>query len=137
LPFDAADPSAHTPRHADRIGSHRTSTAPIPGCAADHGAPDPSESDSQSDDRRAEGADLRATDLTAADFTSARLDAVKLDLADLRGADFTDTDLAGVSLQGSVADDTTIWPVGFDPLPAGVRIGLAAAPPLRPQNWIQ
>jgi hypothetical protein len=85
---------------------------------------------------RLEGADLGATDLTAADFTSARLDAVKLDLADLRGADFTDTDLAGVSLQGSVADDTTIWPLGFDPLPAGVRIGLAA-PPLRPQNWIQ
>ena len=69
---------------------------------------------------RLAGADLRATDLTAADFTGAHLHGARLDLADLRGADFTAADLASATFHGAVADDTTIWPAGFDPQRVGV-----------------
>ena len=83
---------------------------------------------------RLAGADLRATDLTAADFTGARLHGARLDLADLRGADFTAADLASATFHGAVADDTTIWPAGFDPQRVGVLPG-DTAPPFRPQSY--
>jgi Pentapeptide repeats (8 copies) len=83
---------------------------------------------------RLAGADLRATDLTTADLTGAHLHGTRLDLADLRGADFSGTDFAGATFPGALADDTTIWPSGFDPQQAGV-LPADEAPPFRPQKW--
>lgn len=83
-----------------------------------------------------DGADLRAADLTGADLTGARLAGARLDLADLRGADLHAADLSQVSLRDAVADDATIWPEGFEPLDAGVRLG-SPVPPLRPQNYFE
>jgi pentapeptide repeat protein len=83
---------------------------------------------------RLEGADLRATDLTGADLTGAYLDGARLDLADLRGADFSHTDLASATFRGAVANDTTVWPAGFDPRQAGV-LPATTAPPARPQSY--
>lgn len=59
-------------------------------------------------------ADLReatftGADLSLADFTDARL----------QGADFTEADLFGITLEGALYDDTTLWPPGFDPQGAG------------------
>jgi Pentapeptide repeats (8 copies) len=83
---------------------------------------------------RLDRADLRATDLTSADLTGARLDGARLDLADLRGADLSQADLADATFRGAVADDTTIWPAGFDPQHAGV-LPADAALPFRPQSY--
>lgn len=80
------------------------------------------------------GADLRAADLTGADFTGTRLNDARFDLADLRSADFTTADVRGSTFADAVADDTTIWPVGFDPQQAGV-LPADKAPPLRPQSY--
>lgn len=85
---------------------------------------------------RLEDADLRATDLTAADLTGARLNGARLDLADLRGADFSQADLTDTTFRGAMADDTTIWPAGFDPQRAGV-LPAEAAPPLRPKSYFE
>jgi uncharacterized protein YjbI with pentapeptide repeats len=79
------------------------------------------------------GADLRAADLTGADFTGARLNDARFGLADLRSADFTTADVRGSTFADAVADDTTIWPGGFDPQQAGV-LPADKAPPLRPQS---
>ncbi|GAA1892069.1 pentapeptide repeat-containing protein [Streptomyces durmitorensis] len=80
---------------------------------------------------RLDGADLRATDLSNADLTAAFVEGARFELADLRGAVLTDTDLAEATLTGAVADDTTVWPRGFDPAAAGV-LPAHDAPPLRP-----
>ena len=85
---------------------------------------------------RLEDADLRATDLTAADLTGARLNGARLDLADLRGADFSQADLTDTTFRDAVADDTTIWPTGFDPQHAGI-LPAEAAPPLRPKSYFE
>lgn len=83
---------------------------------------------------RLTGSDLRATDLTAADLNGARLHGARFDLADLRGTDFTAADITSATFAGAVADDTTIWPGGFDPQQAGV-LTAGNAPPLRPQSY--
>jgi len=42
---------------------------------------------------------------------------------DVRGADFTGANISGVKgLERVVADESTIWPDGFDPIAAGVVI---------------
>ena len=40
--------------------------------------------------------------------------------ANLKRANLTGANLGGASLEGAKADETTIWPEGFDPVAAGV-----------------
>ena len=48
---------------------------------------------------------------------------VDLSGVDVRGADFTGANISGVEgLERVVADESTIWPDGFDPIAAGVVI---------------
>ena len=56
------------------------------------------------------GADLRGSDLRGAD----------LRMANLRGANLNETELNGAILNGAIVDQNTIYPVGFDPIDAGV-----------------
>lgn len=75
-----------------------------------------------------EGADLSWASLRSADLTAARLDRARLIETDLRGADLrgavlhSSIGLASAHLDGAIADRTTSWPPGFDPLRAGVRL---------------
>lgn len=83
-------------------------------------------------------ASLQGCDLRAASFARANLTGTGFYLADLRGANFRDStlgstsfhqarlegaDLTGVDLSKvdlrATYDESTIWPQGFDPLPAG------------------
>lgn len=79
---------------------------------------------------------LRGADLTKADLTGAHLGHARIDFADLRGANLAGADLTEASLRGAVADDDTVWPVGFDPTAAGVLFP-QDAPPIRPRNYEQ
>ena len=83
---------------------------------------------------RMDEADLRATDLSNADFTGAFLAGAKFDEADLRGADFSSARIDRATFTQAVADDSTIWPTGFDANNQGIRVP-AGLPPLRRRTY--
>lgn len=77
--------------------------------------------------------DLEGADLHDADLEGAKLDRVLLNGASFRidegkrgarlhGADLRNAQLASAELHGAKADASTIWPPGFDPAAAGVRL---------------
>lgn len=73
-------------------------------------------------------ADLRLGNLENARLWRVRLHGANLAQANLCGADVRGTDLEetvvdGTDFEGALADETTWWPAGFDPLSAGVRNG--------------
>jgi uncharacterized protein YjbI with pentapeptide repeats len=76
------------------------------------------------------GTDLRRawlvdTNLRRVGLRNARLTRASLHDADLRGAELLGVDLREADLEGAIADLTTWWPDGFDPVAAGVRtVGL-------------
>ena len=63
---------------------------------------------------------LRNIDLSEADLSKATLTEAVLVGANLAGADLTGANLTGANLTMAKADETTIWPEGFDPVTAGV-----------------
>jgi len=68
-------------------------------------------------------ADLRGAKLRGAKLRGAKLGGAKLGGADLGGADLGGADLGGADLHGSIligviSDEATLWPEGFDRLPA-------------------
>ena len=66
------------------------------------------------------GANLTRADLTRADLRGANLSRADLTRADLRGADFRDAALDGATLDGTLTDQSTKWPDGFErPTPLG------------------
>jgi len=72
-------------------------------------------------------ADLRMANLEGAHLWRVRLHranlaGANLSGADLRGADLTEAVLVEADLQEAVADATTWWPSGFQPLDAGVVV---------------
>lgn len=75
------------------------------------------------------GCDLRLAQLQGADFRDTRLEDSDLRDADLRGTDLRGANLDGSRLGGAHADSETQWPIGFDPVEAGVSI---ASPPATP-----
>jgi uncharacterized protein YjbI with pentapeptide repeats len=76
------------------------------------------------------GADLSRANLFGADLGWAELRGANLHGADLRRADLRGARLTGADLSGAVYDDETLWPEGFDPVPAGA-IRAAKRPPRR------
>jgi hypothetical protein len=73
-------------------------------------------------------ADLRQVDLRCADLEGADLRGAQLDGARLHGANLTRAQLEGTVLEGALADATTRWPEGVDPVDAGVVVtGTVAA----------
>jgi len=72
------------------------------------------------------GADFRGADFSGADFSGANLFGSEFGAlraffgADLSGANLSQANLVEVGLSGATADETTIWPEGFDPAAAGV-----------------
>ncbi len=72
-------------------------------------------------------ADLSNADLRDCDFRSANLNEANLVKADLRGADLRgaimgEAVLTGANLRGAIADQSTIFPPGFDPEKEGVYL---------------
>jgi hypothetical protein len=72
-------------------------------------------------------ADLRWSTLHGAYLLEANLGAARLEYADLRratlrGANLQDASLDGAKLQGVTANRSTVWPIGFDPVAAGVFV---------------
>ena len=65
------------------------------------------------------GADLSRANLFGADLGWAELRSANLRGADLRRADLRGARLTGANLAEAVYDDETMWPEGFDPVPAG------------------
>ncbi|WP_328924056.1 pentapeptide repeat-containing protein [Streptomyces sp. NBC_00190] len=65
-------------------------------------------------------ADLREANLRKARCHDAKFTGADLRLADLRGTDLTGADLTRAALEGALASDLTLWPVGFDIQAAGV-----------------
>jgi uncharacterized protein YjbI with pentapeptide repeats len=57
-----------------------------------------------------EGANLKDANLTGASLRGANLEKTKL-----QGAVFLNADLEDASLKGAIYDETTIWPIEFDP----------------------
>ena len=69
------------------------------------------------------GASLAGADLSWANLSWANLEGADLDGADLSVANLEGADLNGADLTEAKADDYTTWPVGFDPVAAGVIFG--------------
>jgi hypothetical protein len=69
------------------------------------------------------GAQLQYSNLRGAGLSEVILERAALQGADLRGAR-----LRGARLHGAFASDDTLWPVGFDPLEAGVIIEVDSSP---------
>ena len=65
---------------------------------------------------------LHGTDLTGATLAHAVLKRASLYGAKLYGANLTDADVTEARFSWSFADESTIWPTGFDPVAAGVII---------------
>lgn len=65
-------------------------------------------------------ADLREANLRKALGRGTKFVGADLRLADLRGTDLTGADLTRAKLEGALASDLTIWPMGFDIQTAGV-----------------
>jgi uncharacterized protein YjbI with pentapeptide repeats len=61
--------------------------------------------------------------LDGANLTRANLLHADLATASLRGATFEGSSLNETNLRGAFADESTIWPQGFDPAEANVIIG--------------
>lgn len=66
-------------------------------------------------------ADLRDTNLHNANLTGANLEGAALKYANLCGANFSDARLFGAALSGSLYDEQTQWPKGFNPIKHGAR----------------
>jgi hypothetical protein len=64
---------------------------------------------------------LQGADLTGADLRGADLRGAYFFEANLQGANLHGADLAYSSFRDITADDSTIWPEGFDPKAAGVK----------------
>jgi hypothetical protein len=75
-----------------------------------------------------------ASHVTGADLSGAFLGSARLDQADLRGADFSAADITDATFRDAVADETTIWPAGFDAQEFGIRIADEASP-VRSQRY--
>ena len=54
------------------------------------------------------------------DLSDRNLRNIDLSAADLTEATLTEAVLVGANLRGAFADEDTFWPVGFDPVAAGV-----------------
>ena len=64
-------------------------------------------------------ANLFVANLRQANLNGANLEGVDLGGADLHGADLRRANLGGADLRGAKYDDSTMWPVNFDPSAAG------------------
>jgi hypothetical protein len=67
------------------------------------------------------GADLSGLNLEGAPLAGAYLAGATLKRANLRGADLQGADLEGTDLEGASYDDSTRWPLDFDPSKAGAK----------------
>lgn len=67
------------------------------------------------------GADLSGLNLEGAPLAGASLAGATLKRANLRGADLQGADLEGADLEGASYDDSTRWPLNFDPGKAGAK----------------
>ena len=65
---------------------------------------------------------LRNHDLTGVDLSEAILVNGYIEKADLTGADLTGAVLEEVTLTGAIADQRTVWPDGFDPEGADIKL---------------
>ena len=65
---------------------------------------------------------LEIAQLSNADLRRARLSQTRLDGAYIFGTNFSEVDLADAFLRGAEADASTVFPAGFDPIAAGVRL---------------
>ena len=74
--------------------------------------------------RRADlrGSNLQEAYLLEANLEEARLEDADLQRAILKGANLHDAKLDGARFQGVTANRKTVWPIGFDPVAAGVFI---------------
>lgn len=82
------------------------------------------------------GTSLEGAVLVKADLNGANLKEANLSKVDLRGADFFGANLFGVNLSEAIYDESTVWPVGFNPVKAGAPVlpGKAPAPSASPKD---
>ena len=69
-------------------------------------------------------ANLRRANLEYACLYRADLYKANLSAANLIAANLSETILRGANLHGAIANEYTSWPEGFDPVKAGVEVGL-------------
>ena len=75
------------------------------------------------------GVQLRGVRLNGADLHDANLSGEHFDDWDRPGADLSGADLSGAKLSGAIADNATVWPVGFDWRRAGVTLTWSPSEP--------
>jgi uncharacterized protein YjbI with pentapeptide repeats len=66
------------------------------------------------------GANLEDADMQGANLKGALLSDTRFTGASMDGAQFQDSNPEHAQLSGAAADETTVWPEGFDPDDAGI-----------------
>ncbi|MDP6771926.1 MAG: pentapeptide repeat-containing protein, partial [Anaerolineales bacterium] len=66
-------------------------------------------------------ANMSGADLRNANLRNANLYEANLDGANLRGASLVGSNLGKISMQGATYDESTKWPVNFDPEDYGAK----------------